>query len=263
MLISVVINCDTRGQKNEQTGLFGGVVNSEFLTQGVFNKLKFFAGFEIELIVFVDEHNAVPDETIAYLRTLASTVVIRRHTSEEKFNDYNYLAALSLCRGEIIVHFDQDIAAFTSSPDQVQEMIDLLEHYDFVSYPCQFSPNPDVNDNYDYWWCSTRYFMCKRESLDLTEIRKCLQDMDYLYEKYPASVKNPWFEHCLGLHAKYNGKKKGVYYPPPSDKLLIWCWDNYESYILTRLNSQPYNEVLDFVIQNNGIFYPNNLRVTI
>ena len=261
MLVSIVVNCDTRNQKDEQTGLFGGVVNSEFLTQGVFNKLKFFSGFETEVIVFIDEHNAVSDEILATLRTMATTVVVRKHTHEEKFNDWNYLNAISLCRGDIICHFDQDIAAFASSKDEVQNLIDLLDQYDFVSYPTHLSPNPDHNDNYDYWWCSTRFFMCKRESIDITETRKCLEDMDFLYGKYPASVKNPWLEHILGLHAKYNGKKKGVYYPPLSDKLLIWCWDNYESYVLTRLNNTPYNEIVDFVVSKGGIFYPNNLRI--
>jgi len=57
MLISVVINCDTRPEKNEQTGLFGGVCNEDFLTDGVFNKIKFFDGFNIEIPVgkyFID-----------------------------------------------------------------------------------------------------------------------------------------------------------------------------------------------------------------
>lgn len=261
MLLSIVINCDTRGQKDEQTGLFGGVVNDEFLTQGVFNKLKMFAGFDVELIVFVDKHNAIPESTLSYLQALATTLVIRNHTHEEKFNDWNYVSALSLCRGDIIVHFDQDIAGFSKSPEEIQKLIDLLQVYDFVSYPCHLSPAPDHNENYDYWWVSTRFFMCKKESLDFTEIRRCLQDMDYLYDKYPASVRNPWLEHILGLHAKYNGKKAGVFYPPPTGNLLIWCWDNYSSYTLTMLNHQTYQEVFDYVISKGGIFYPNNLRL--
>ena len=260
-MISLVINCDTRSKRNEQTGLFNGVVNEDFLTDGIFNKIAFFKGFDIETIVFVDEHNSVSDTTLSYLRSICDVVVLRKHTNEEKFNDYNYLSALSLARGEIICHFDQDCNGFSVSKEAVQGMIDLLETYDYVSYPCRLSPNPDHNDNYDYWWCSTRFFMCKRETLDFTEIRRCLADMDYMYSKYPASVKNPWLEHCLGLHAKYNGKKNGVFYPPPSDDIIIFTWDNYDEWVLRRLNSQTYQEVMSWVISKGGIFYPNNLRI--
>lgn len=260
MLLSLCINCDTRGQRDEQTGLFNGVVNGDFLTDGVFNKIQFLKGFDIETIVFIDQHNPVPERSLEYLRSIADTVVLRKHTNEEKFNDYNYLSALSLCRGDIICHFDQDCNGFSESKEAVQEMIDLLETYDFVSYPCHLSPNPDHNINYDYWWCSTRFFMCKKEALDFTEIRKCLADMDYLYTKYPASVKNPWLEHILGLHAKYNGKKQGVYYPPHNDKILIFTWDNYEEYLLRRLNTNSFQENMQWVVERGGIFYPNNLR---
>lgn len=257
--ISIVLNCDTRSQRDEQTGLFNGVVNTDFITDGVFNKIKFFEGFDIEVIVFIDEHNPVKEKDLEYLRSLADCVVIRKHTHEEKFNDWNYWSALAMCRGDIICHIDQDMACFTSSKDEVQSMIDLLEKYDYVSYHSAHSPNPDYNVNYDYYWCSTRFFMCKRETLDFTEIKKCLQDSDYLYSKYPASVRNPWTEHILALISKYTGK--GVFYPPPSDNIIIFCWDNYEQWTLRRLNEQSFEEVKNWVISKGGIFYPCNLRI--
>ncbi len=259
--ISVTINCDTRPQRDEQTGLFNGVCSDDFLTDGVANKIKFFDGFDIETIVFIDEHLPVPEATLSYLRSMVDCVVVRKHTHEEKFNDWNYWAALAMCRGDIVCHFDQDCNGFAESKDAVQGMVNLLETYDYVSYPCHLSPNPDYNVNYDYWWCSTRFFMCKRETLDFTDMRKCLQDMDYMYEKYPASVKNPWMEHYLGLHAKYTSKKKGVYYPPFSDNIIIFTWENYEEWTLRRLNSQTFDEVMNWVISKGGIFYPNNLRL--
>lgn len=259
-LLSICINADTRGERNEQTGLFNGVINLDFLTDGVFNKIKAFAGFDIETIIFVDEHNPVDEKTLAYLRAIADTVVVRKHTHEEKFNDKNYVSCLALARGEIVCHFDQDVNIFTSGKEAVQEMIDLLERYDYVSYPSHCSPNPAHDPNYDYYWCSTRFFMCKRKTLDITEIEKCLADMDYLYGKYPASVKNPWTEHILALISKYTGK--GVYYPPIDyNKLMIFTWDNYETYTLRRLNEQSYNEVKDWVLAKGGIFYPNNIRI--
>lgn len=256
--ISIVINCDTRGEKNEQTGLFNGVVNADFLTDSVFNKIKFFDGFDKEVIVFIDQHNEVDEKILSYLYSIADTVVLRRHTHEEKFNDYNYLSALSLARGEYIAHFDQDTAAFTSGIGAVQELIDLLNDYSYVSYPSHWSPAPVHDKNYDYWWCSTRFFICRRDTIDFTEVKKCLQDSDYLYSRYPASVKNPWLEHCLGLHAKYNGK--GVYYPPIDyTKLCIWTWGRYETYVMRRLNEFTYEEIIKFVAEKGGIVYPNDI----
>lgn len=260
-LISLCINVDTRNKKNQNDGLFNGAVNIDFLTDGVFNKIKFFAGFDIETIVFIDEHNPVDEKTLSYLRHICDTVVIRKHTNEEKFNDYNYLSTLSLCRGEYICHIDGDMACFTENKEPIQRMIGWLEEYDFVSYPWLHSPNPDVNPNYDYWWCSTRFFMCKKESLDITEIRKCLQDSDYLYGKYPASVRNPWLEHILGLYAKYNGKKKGVFYPPLDFSThIIFCWNNYDDYILRRLNELSYQEVINWVATKQ-YHYPCDLTI--
>jgi len=260
MKISLVINVDSRPPKDEQTGLFGGCIHPDFLDAGVFNKIQFFKGFEIETIVYVDKHLPIPERTLQYLYEMADIVCIRKHTSEPGFNDWNYQRALRLCTGDIICHMDGDMAAFASNPQSVQEMIDLLEHYSFVSYPSPNSPYAAHDSTFDYAWASTRFFLCKRESLDLTEIDKMQRNYEYCYETYPASRKEHWTEHLLGLHAKYKGK--GVYYPPIDyDKLMIWCWDNYDSYVLNRLNSQSYEEVKQFVFSKGGIFYPNNLRL--
>lgn len=258
MKLSLCINLDTRSQRDQQEGLFSGAVNLDFLTDGIFNKQKFLHGFDFETIVFIDKHNDIPQQTLDYLHSICDTVVVRKHTHEEKFNDWNYWSALSLCRGDIIMHFDQDVNAFTSGQESVQELINLLDNYDYVSYPSHWSPYPDHNENYDYYWCSTRFFMCKRETLDFTEIKKCLQNMDYLYGKYPASVHNPWFEHIIALISKYTGK--GVYYPKIEyDKLSIFTWETYETYTLRRLNELPYEEVKQWILNKGGIFYPNNL----
>lgn len=261
-MISLVINCDSRPERNQQDGLFSGVVSNDFLISGVKNKIAFFNGFDIETILFIDEHATISHGTIEQLRELVTTLVIRKHTHEEKFNDYNYLSALSLCRGEIICHIDQDCALFTPNMQPIDEMIELLEQYDYVGYPSLFSPNPDHNPNYDYYWCSTRFFMCKKETLDFTEIKKCLQDMDYLFTKYPASVHNPWLEHILALISKYTGK--GVYYPPIDyEKVIIFVWENYQKGLLSEMNNQPFDMIKQFVFNCGGIHYPNNLTVPI
>lgn len=256
MKVSIVINCDTRSQKDEQSGLFNGVVNLDFLTEGVRNKQLFFKNYEFETIVFIDEHNPIDERSLGYLRSICDTVVVRKHTHEEKFNDNNYVSALSLARGEYVAHFDQDVAAFSRDKGAIEYLIGLLENYDYVSYPSNWSPYPVHDDNYDYFWCSTRFFICKRQTLDFTEIKKCLADSDYLYSKYPASVRNPWTEHILGLHAKYNGK--GVYYPPiQTDKFTIFTWERYSTGTLQKMNDMAYEQIYEWH-NTHPIFYPNN-----
>lgn len=257
-LLSIVINCDTRNENNTFGGEnLKGCVSEDFLTDGVWNKVKFFDEFDKEVIVCIDEHNPVKGETLKYIRSISDCVLIRKHTLEPKFNDYNYLRGLSLASGDIIIKIDQDTNCFTSSKDYVQELINLLDTHTVVSYPSMFSPNPDVNSNYDYWWASTRFVMFKKDFLDLTEIKKCLQDSDFLYTKYPASVFNPWLEHICGLQAKYNGN--GTYYPPiEENKGLIFSWSGYEKYTLRRLNELSYNEVKDWV-GSRKINYPNDV----
>ena len=258
MLISLIINIDTR---NENLNFGGenlkGVVSKDFWDAGVFNKIKYLDGFEKEVIVCIDLHNEIPEDILKYIRSVSDTVLIRKHTSESKFNDNNYQRAFALASGDIVLKVDQDTACFASSPDFIQEQIDLLEQYDYISYPSIWSPRAHTASEYDYMWCSTRYMMYKRETLDLGELKKCLSDSDYLYSKYPASIRNPWTEHAIGLMAKYNGK--GVYYPPiQPDKGLIFSWGRYDNYILRRLNEYPYEQLMEWVGQR-GINYPNDV----
>lgn len=258
--ISVVINVDTRPEKGEQTGLFGGCINSDFLDEGIYNKVKFFEGFDKEIIVYIDQHEPLPQKTFEYLNKIADIICVRKHTQEPGFNDWNYQRALRLATGDIICHFDGDMAAFTSGKEAIEEMIDLLKLYSFISYPSPHSPYAAHDKSFDYMWASTRFFMCKRTTINLTELDKMQRDYEYCYTKYPASRKEHWSEHLLGLIAKYNGM--GVYYPQINyNKLAIWCWGNYDKYILGRLNSLPYEEVKAFVLSKGGIHYPNNLRV--
>lgn len=253
--ISLIINCDTRDENLNFGGEnLKGCVSKEFLTDGIFNKIKFLDGFDKEVIVCIDEHNSVPEETLKYIRSVSDCVLIRKHTSESKFNDNNYQRALALASGDIVIKVDQDTACFASSPDFIQEQIALLEKYDYISYPSHWSPRAHTASEYDYMWCSTRYMMYKRETLDLTELKKCLSDSEYLYSKYPASILNPWTEHAIGLMAKYNGN--GVHYPPIQDtKGLIFSWASYDSYILKRLNEYTFEQVREWVAAR-GIHYP-------
>jgi len=259
MKISIVINADTRPQRDTFGGSnLMGVCNADFLIDGVLNKQKFFEGFDTETIVFIDEHDLLDERTLMKLRIITDTLVIRKHTDWNLYNDDYYIQALELARGEYIFHFDQDTAAFTSAKETITYLLNLLEQYDYVSYPSHWSPIAVHDDSFDYVWASTRFFCCKRETLDFTEMRKWLGDYEYAYSKYPASRKCHWFEHCLGLLAKYNGK--GVYYPPMEyDKYLIFCWGRYTNGLLNELNNSGYNSVLSFVLSRSGIQYPNDL----
>lgn len=253
--ISLVINCDTRPQKNEQTGLFGGVCNDDFLTDAVFNKIKFFEGFDIEVIVFIDQHLPVPEQALEYLRSIADCVVIRKHTDEPSFNDYNYLSALSLARGTYLAHFDQDVAAFTSSPAHIQGMINLLEEYKFISYPSIWSPNAVDDPSFGgRMWASTRFFMCKRETIKFDVLRKCIENPDWAYETYgDVPRKCNWLEHFLTLT-----NKNSVYYPPiQTQNYTIFTWEKYETYTLRRMNEYTYEEIYNWH-NTHPIFYPAN-----
>lgn len=262
MKISIVLNCDTRSGFLENntvaTQMFSGCVSEDFLTDGLKNKINFFDGFEKEVVLFVDQHNPIPEKTIETIQSLASTVVIRKHTNEPLFNDRNYLEALSLCRGDIIAHFDQDVSAFTSSPLHVQNLINLLDTYDYVSYPSHWSPRAVDDPSYNYNWCSTRFFMCKRETLDFNEINRCF-DYNHYIKEYPVSKVNPWMEHWLGAAATFKGK--GVYYPPVElNDYAIFSWSSYEKYTLRRLNLLPYEEVKKFIHDCGGVQYPCDIK---
>lgn len=252
--ISVVINCDTRSQKDTQGGLFAGVVNTDFLTDGIFNKKKFFNVFDIEIILFIDEHNPVDEKTLNYIRDICDVVCIRKHTDEHAFNDYNYLSALSLARGKYVCHFDQDVAAFTLSPEPIHQMIRLLEQYSFVSYPSHWSPRAVDDPSFgNRTWASTRFFICKKEAIKFDELRKMIEEPNWGYEKYGDSPRKcNWTEHFLSLM-----NNDSVYYPPIDyNSHMIFTWGRYEGCILQRLNNQAYEEVRDWVLMKGGIQYP-------
>lgn len=253
-LISVVINLDTRTPRNSEAGMFNGVTNADFLTDGVFNKIKFFSGFDIETIVFIDEHNQVDEKILSYLRSICDTVCIRKHTDEHAFNCKNYLNALGLARGEYICHWDGDMAAFTNSKEPIEQMLGWVEDYKFVSYPSHWTPNAVHDPTFQgKMWASTRFFICKRDTIDINVLRKCIDEPNWGYEKFGDSARRcNWLEHFLTLSTG-----NSVYYPPiEMDKYLIFTWGRYEPYDLRRLNEIPYNEVKEWVISCGGIQYP-------
>lgn len=261
--ISLVINCDTRqGFQSEQSSaekMFEGCRSEDFIIDGVQNKIKFFDGFDIEVIVFIDEHESLPNHIFAKLLNIVDVLVVRKHTDEANFNDWNYIRALELATGDIVVHFDQDSAGFSRSKEDVQTFLDLLNEHDFISYPSHWSPFPVYDDSFDHTWVSTRFFMCKREALDFPEIIKCQKDYDYWCATYPVARKCHWTEHIIGSMAKYRGQK--ILYPPINiDSIAIFSWGSYTRGTLKTLNEMSYLEIR-YWLNSHPIEYPNDIHV--
>lgn len=267
MLISVVVNIDSRQENDTNKEMFNGCVSRDFLIDGLINKRNLFKGFDFELITFLDEHEKVDEKTISSMRSISDTLIIRKHNKSFEdndnfpaFNDLNYLNALSLARGKYIFHFDGDVAAFTESKEPIQEYINLLENYDYVSYPSHWSPNPVEDASFGgKYWVSTRFFCCKRNTINISEILKCQLDYDYWKKTYPVPRLCHWTEHLLSSIAWNKGK--GVYYPPLNfERFILFTWENYHQYTLQRLNNQSFEEVNAWVTSKT-FHYPNNLSI--
>lgn len=265
--ISCVVNIDSRKENLQNQEMFRGVTCSDFWIEGLENKRRLFKDFSFELICFLDEHEPIDEKTLFHMKQICDTLVIRKHNKNfediedfSAFNDFNYIQALTQARGKYIFHFDGDVAAFTQSPEPIKEYIALLEKYDFVSYPSHWSPNPvDDGSFQNIFWVSTRFFCCKRNTLDFTEIIKCQLDYDYWKEKYPRARLCHWLEHLL-----HNGKENCVYYPPIDyEKVIIFVWENYQKGLLSKMNNQPFDMIKQFVFNCGGIHYPNNLTVPV
>lgn len=266
-LISCIINVDSRPQNNMNGGLSNGVVNDDFLTEGVINKINFFKGLDTEFIVLLDEHITVKDEIISEMRELCDTLIIKKHREDfelnkkfPRFNDINYLQALFMATGKYIFHFDADVAAFTTGTEPIEEYIKMLDVYDYVSYPSLFSPYPAHDDSWNgEFWASTRFFCCKRKTINFSEAYKCLIDYDYWSIKYPMNKKCHWTEHILASMA-WNGGN-GVFYPPVQfHKIIIYTWANYDRYVYKMLNHFSFERVKEWV-DTKHFAYPNDLTI--
>ena len=272
--ISIVINLDTREGFNEtttasQANVIGGTKSIDFFAEGVKNKQAFFKGYDIETTVFVDIHNEIPREIEDTLRSLEiDNLVLSKHNETfiegpffPKWLDLNILNALIMARGKYVAHFDQDMATFRNDDTVIKEWIQWIDSdtYEYISYPSRYSPCPVHDPDFNYNWASTRFFFCKRETLNnYTEILKCLRSSEYLYGKYGEKKRKcPWLEHILGIIAT-PGK---VFYPPMQpDRYMIFSWGLYHMGILPVLNNMPYENVVEYVRKCGGIGYPCDVR---
>lgn len=254
MKISLIINCDTRLENAQQDGLFSGTVNMDFLTEGVRNKQLFFSGFDIETILYVDLHTDIPEEELVFIRKSVDCLIIRKHTNENCFNDWNYWRAFSMASGDIICHCDQDTAAFTSGKEYIDELIGYLDNYSFCAYPSYWTPKAIDDSSFGHrTWASTRFFLCKKESLKLDELANCIREPEWGYSKYGDSPRRVnWTEHYLTLI----NNDSCIYPPIELQKGAIFSWASYSKWTLRRLNDFPYSKIVDWISSRGGIHYP-------
>lgn len=257
-VVSVVINCDNRyGYKNNSSivGEFGegslqGVRSTDLLTEGIRNKINFFRGYEIQCILYVDQHSEIEPELMREMKSIVepcgnnSMVVVKSHDRVKyRWYDYITIEALKLATGDYVVHFDQDSNAFrTDDCDIIDRYIAWLEgDYKYICQPWDGIGDP-------MFWASTRFFICKRGTLDIPFLE---------YNLYtPFMGKHtPCLEHMLGALA---GDGNVLYPPREDDKYIIFSWVKYYGGTLKKLNDMPPAEALKYIF-DLGVCGPNDV----
>ena len=255
-MISLVINCDTRPGAELPVSAIGdfsagslqGVRSFDLLTEGIRTKNKFFAGHDIETLVFIDIHLPIPEDVQTELDAMVAsgeitTLVCQEYNRKRhKWNDHIYLHALREAKGDYIVHFDGDVCAFRKDDyTVVDKYFDLLENgYKYICQPTQITDHGMLH-------ASTRFFICKRETLDLDEVERCLDDN---YRRTTHGDRHcPCLEHILGLLVN-DGE---VLYPEAdNENYCVFSWVSYHKGVLSKLNNTTYNKVYDYVFTTCG-----------
>ncbi len=258
MLLSVVINADTRkGYLNDSStvgdygqGSLEGVRSVDFLIEGVINKMSFFRGYECQCILYIDEHEPLPDglfiKMANYVHAFGngSRVICKPHNrTKPRWYDHITIEALKWAEGDYIVHFDNDANAFRNNTSTIIEnyLKWLDEGYKFV---CQ--PWDGIGDK--MFWASTRFFICKKETLNFAEIEANLTT--------PLRGKHtPCLEHVIAVLA---GDESVLYPPRDDDNYIVFSWARYFKGTLKKLNEMPYSKVRLY-FETMGIHGANDL----
>ena len=253
----MVINADTRKgytQGASTVGDFGkgslqGVRSIDLLTEGVRNKLNFFRGHDLQCILYIDEHEPISDTLLREMKSIVhacgndSVVVIGDHNrTMHRWYDHITLSALELANGDYVVHFDQDANALRSDESTVIESYTqwLDGGYKFI---CQ----PSLPEHANMYWASTRFFICKKESLQLGELKMCLSN-SYIEKHYDIKGLSPHpccLEHTIGA---ISGKDSVLYPERNDEEYLIFSWSRYYSGTLAKLNAMPYKDAKDYIL---------------
>jgi hypothetical protein len=253
-MISVIINADTRQgylADKSTVGDFGpgsleGVRSVDFLLDGIENKMRFFDGYDKRCVLYIDQHEIMSDELFAKVSNLVnsygndSILVVKPHDRVKyKWNDRIYIEAFKYTKPGYTVHVDTDCSLYKRDDCNIVEQYFkwLDEGYKYV---CQ--PWDRLGD--DMYWASTRFFICKTETLDQPLIEKSVF-INPLMGKH-----NPCYEHTIGILA---GEGNVLYPPRDDDNYMIFCWARYFSGLIKHLNNKPYNEVKDYIL-DCGLF---------
>lgn len=263
-MISLVLNCDTRPHCDADvntTGDFGkgslqGVRSYDFLTEGPRMLLNFFSGYEIELILYVDQHEELPEDVRSDIHEMVKrqeidVFICQPHERKSRrWNERLYLNCLRLAKGDYIAHFDQDCAAFRDpNSDIVSQYLEWLSPAGGYQFVCQ--PTTLTLAEHKMYWASTRFFICKRETLDFAKLDEAVSNEGARVAKYGHA---PALEHVLG-------RMGGVFYPPANwDDYVVFSWARYHRGVLAKLNRMPYEEVRAFLFATcGGPLGPNDI----
>lgn len=245
--ITCCINADTRpgyltstNDVNYGINSLTGVRSVDFLTEGVKQKMNYFRGYDCQCILYIDEHEKMSDSLFMEVVDLVhsygnnSKVVCRPHNrTKHKWNDYLYLEGLKLAEGDYVVHFDQDCNAYrTDDCDIIEKYFKWLD--EGYKYICQ--PWNGIGDK--MFWASTRFFICKRGTLNLPLIESSIPINPLMGKR------NPCLEFTLGILA---GEGKVLYPPREDDKYIVFSWARYFPGTLKKLNDMQPNEALKYI----------------
>lgn len=275
-MISIVINADTRPPMDRDVftvgddggqGSLHGCRSWDYLTHLPLAVHKFFEGHDHEVLLFIDEHEPIPSDMWAYWNQLSQPNGWLRIISEKcdhsshRWNDRLYLHALD--KGinwpgrnpDYVVHMDQDCVIFRDPKCDIVDRYKkwLNEGYEFICQPTNLEKR-----EHGMWWASTRFFMCKRATLNFDRLWASLDRPDSLFSHYAWSGPNhfPCLEHLLGVVAG----DAGVLYPPREDDgYLVFSWARYIKGILPKLLDMPYSEVEHIVASRWGLCGPNDV----
>lgn len=218
------------------------------MVAGVINKVRFFSGCDLlEVILVIDIHEEIPPNVQEQLDSLVSEGMVTRIVakrfdhSHPRWNDHLYIESLRHATGDYVAHFDGDAVAFR------RPEFPLIDYYikqldGGYSFVCQQTPLAE----HGMWWASTRFFICKRSTLNLDEAGRAIDD-GYRSSRYEY-LHCPCFEHVISL---ITGRK--VLYPPADySNYFIVNWVHYYPGLLKKLNAMSFEDAAKYIFETCG-----------
>lgn len=256
-VISVIINADTRPgylrhARGEEYGFVSlvGVRSVDFLTEGVKQKINFFRGRKIQVILYVDKHEEMTEELWNELKHIVlpcgngSKIIFQPHDrTDYRWNDKIYIDAFKEADGDYIVHFDQDANAYRT--DDCAIIDDYLRWLEVYKYICQHWDGQGD----EMYHASTRFFICKKEILDIPLIEA----------RYKEGVINGRHNPCLEFTLGNLAGEGNVLYPQPQDDYISFNWAKYYGGTIKRLNEMKPQDAIDYVKNELGLCGPNDV----